>query len=135
VRTHQFSAPGAIFNPRQVAEQRREKLRRPSKPSCLLPSSNAHFPFCSSGRFLLLPTQGPLPTRAPCQTLVLGLPSFPGAHQNINQQPSQPICLCPLNVPPSPPFILFGRIASQRITTHSSNSFYGHSSSNAARNQ
>ena len=32
-------------------------MRRPSKPSCLLPSSSAHFPFCSSGRFLLLPTQ------------------------------------------------------------------------------
>jgi hypothetical protein len=32
-------------------------LRRPSKPSCLLPSSSAHFPFCSSGRFLLLATQ------------------------------------------------------------------------------
>jgi len=56
-RTQRLSAPGVIFNPRQVAEQRREKLRRPSKPSCLLPSSSAHFPFCSSGRFLLLPTQ------------------------------------------------------------------------------
>jgi hypothetical protein len=135
VRTHQFSAPGVIFNPRQVAEQRREKLRRPSKPSCLLPSSAAHFPFCSSGRFLLLPTQGPLPTPSTLPNSRAGSTVPPGAHQNINQQPSQPICLCPLNIPPSPPSILFGRIASQRITTHSSNSFYGHSSSNAARNQ
>jgi hypothetical protein len=83
VRTHQLAHQG------RFSSRDRWKLRRPSKPSCLLPSSSAHFPFCSSGRFLLLPTQGPLPTQAPCQTLVLGLPSLPGCIKtSINSHPN-----------------------------------------------